>query len=145
MAALLLIGNSIGEGNKEKILSYFSHTIIYGILLSILVTFLGLNFAKNVFILMGSSNEAILLGLKYTDVIFSGSIIFILVVSLNALLHAEGDTKTFRNILILSFFLNIILNPIFIFGFLFIPAMGITGIGIATIVFSVNRIINLVN
>ena len=48
-----LIANSIGEGNKEKILSYFSHTIIYGVLLSILVTFLGLNFAKNVFILMG--------------------------------------------------------------------------------------------
>ena len=129
-----LIANSIGEGSKEKILNYFSHTIIYGILLSILVTFLGLNFSSDVFILMGSSGEVVSLGLKYTNVIFSGSIIFILVVSLNSLLHADGDTKTYRNILILSFFLNIILNPIFIFGFLFIPAMGITGIGIATIV-----------
>tara|TARA_B100001123_G_C15275439_1_gene1011980 strand:- start:683 stop:2026 length:1344 start_codon:yes stop_codon:yes gene_type:complete len=129
-----LIANSIGEGNKEKILSYFSHTIIYGILVSIVVTLLGLSFARDVFILMGSTQEVISLGLKYTDVIFSGSIIFILVVSLNALLHADGDTKTYRNILILSFFLNIILNPIFIFGFLFIPAMGITGIGVATII-----------
>ena len=122
------------EGNKEKVLRYFSHTIIYGILVSILVTLLGIKFSGNVFLLMGSSNEVILLGLKYTNVIFSGSIIFILVVALNALLHAEGDTKTYRNILILSFFLNIILNPIFIFGFAFIPAMGITGIGIATVV-----------
>ena len=64
----------------------------------------------------------------------SGSIIFISVVALNALLHAEGDTKTYRNILILSFFLNIFLNPLFIFGYAFIPAMGVTGIGIATIV-----------
>ena len=128
-----LIANSIGEKNKEKILSYFSHTIIYGILLSLLVTFLGLNFSKEVFILMGSTDEVVSLGLKYTNVIFSGSIIFILVVSLNALLHADGDTKTYRNILILSFFLNIVLNPIFIFGFFIIPAMGITGIGVSTI------------
>ena len=128
-----LIANSIGEGNKEKVLSYFSHTIIYGILISILVTLLGLKFSEDVFLLMGSTNEVVLLGVKYTNVIFSGSIIFILVVALNALLHAEGDTKTYRNILILSFFLNIILNPIFIFGFAFIPSMGIAGIGIATI------------
>ncbi len=99
-----LIANSIGEGNKEKVLSYFSHTIIYGILISILVTLLGLKFSEDVFLLMGSTNEVVLLGLEYTNVILSGSIIFILVVALNALLHAEGDTKTYRNILILSFF-----------------------------------------
>ena len=93
-----------------------------------------MKFSKTFFLLIGSSNEVILLGLEYTNVIFSGSIIFISVVALNALLHAEGDTKTYRNILILSFFLNIFLNPLFIFGYGFIPAMGVTGIGIATIV-----------
>ena len=46
-----LIANSIGEGNKEKVLSYFSHTIIYGTLVSILVTFLGFKvFCKCIFI-----------------------------------------------------------------------------------------------
>ena len=49
-------------------------------------------------------------------------------------LHADGDTKTYRNVLILSFFLNIGLNPLFIFGYGFVPAMGIAGIGVATIV-----------
>ena len=83
---------------------------------------------------MGSTNEVTNLGLQYTNIIFFGAIIFILVVALNSLLHAEGDTKTYRNILILSFFLNIILNPILIFGFLFIPAMGVAGIGIATLI-----------
>ena len=57
---------------------------------------------------MGSTNEVTNLGLEYTDVIYSGSIIFISVVALNSLLHAEGDTKTFRNVLILSFILNIV-------------------------------------
>jgi Na+-driven multidrug efflux pump len=83
---------------------------------------------------MGSTPEVVSLGLEYTNIIYSGSILFILVVSLNSLLHAEGDTKTYRNVLILSFLLNIILNPILIFGFLFIPAFGVKGIGIATII-----------
>ena len=83
---------------------------------------------------MGSTDEVVSLGLDYTNIIYAGSILFILVVSLNSLLHAEGDTKTYRNVLILSFLLNILLNPIFIFGFLFIPAFGVKGIGIATII-----------
>tara|TARA_E500000331_G_C17208498_1_gene692521 strand:+ start:99 stop:1139 length:1041 start_codon:yes stop_codon:yes gene_type:complete len=83
---------------------------------------------------MGSTEQVINLGLQYTNIIFYGSVLFILVVSLNSLLHAEGDTKTYRNVLILSFFLNVILNPILIFGFLFIPPLGVTGIGIATLI-----------
>ena len=129
-----LIANSIGEKNKTNILNYFGQTIIYGIILSFIVTFIGLFFASNIFSLMGSTIEVINLGLKYTNVIFSGSIIFISVVALNSLLHAVGDTKTFRNVLILSFFLNILLNPLFIFGYGPIPAMGMTGIGVATII-----------
>ena len=114
-----LIANSIGEKNKENVLRYFGQTIVYGVLLSIIVTLVGLFFAANIFSLMGSSSKVIKLGLEYTNVI---------------LLHAEGDTKTFRNVLILSFFLNIILNPLFIFGFGPIPPMGMFGIGFATIV-----------
>ncbi len=104
VAGTSLIGNSIGEKNN-----------------------------KNASI-MGSTNEVINLGLQYTDIIFLGSFIFILVVALNSLLHAEGDTKTYRNALILSFFLNILLNPILIFGFYFIPALGMKGIAIATLI-----------
>ena len=134
VAGTSLIGNSIGEKNNKKTLNYCSHIIYYGILISIFITFLGLYFSENVFFLMGSTEEVTLLGLEYTNIIYSGSFLFILVVSLNSLLHAEGDTKTYRNILVLSFLLNIILNPILIFGFLFIPAFGVKGIGIATII-----------
>jgi putative MATE family efflux protein len=134
VAGTSLIGNSIGEKNKKNILYYFSHIIIYGLIISLVITFLGLHYSEKVFSLMGSSPEVINLGTSYTDIIFYGSILFILVVSLNSLLHAEGDTKTYRNVLIISFFLNIILNPIFIFGFLFIPALGVKGIAVATLI-----------
>ena len=134
VAGTALIGNSIGENNKKKVLSYFINTIYFGFLISIVITLLGLIFSKQIYYLMGSTEIVTNLGLEYTNIIFSGSFLFILVVALNSLLHAEGDTKTYRNVLILSFILNIILNPIFIFGFLFIPALGVAGIGVSTIV-----------
>ena len=134
VASTSLIANSIGESNEEKTLNYFTHSIYFGIIISIIIAFIGLTYADNIFDIMVTSTEVKSLGLEYTNIIFAGSIVFILVVCLNALLHAEGDTKTYRNLLILSFFLNIILNPIFIFGFLFIPAMGVKGIAIATII-----------
>ena len=134
VAGTALIGNSIGENNKKKVLSYFINTIYFGFLISIIITLLGLIFSKKIYYLMGSTEIVTNLGLEYTNIIFSGSFLFILVVALNSLLHAEGDTKTYRNVLILSFILNILLNPVFIFGFLFIPAFGVAGIGISTIV-----------
>ena len=74
-------------------------------LISLIITFLGLIYAEKVFYLMRSTPEVTNLGTSYTDIIYYGSILFILVVSLNSLLHAEGDTKTYRNVLIISFFL----------------------------------------
>ena len=134
VAGTSLIGSSIGEKNEKNVLSYFGNVIIYSIIISIVVSILGFVFGKKIFLLMNSSQEVTILGLEYINVIFLGTILFILVVALNSFLHAEGDTKTYRNVLIFSFFLNIILNPIFIFGFLFIPPLGITGIGIATLI-----------
>ena len=104
VAGTSLIANSIGEKDKNKILFYFTNTLYYGLIISIVITLIGLFFAKKVFFLMGSSNEVINLGTQYTNTIFAFSVLFILVVSFNSLLHAEGDTKTYRNALILSFF-----------------------------------------
>ena len=134
VAGTSLIGNSIGEKNEKNSLYYFSQTIIFAVLISIIITILGLNYSDNIFRLMGSTEYVTNLGLQYTNIIFYGSILFILVVAINSLLHAEGDTKTYRNVLILSFLINVFLNPILIFGFMFIPALGIKGIGISTLI-----------
>ena len=134
VAGTSLIGSSIGEKNEKNVLSYFGNVIIYAIIISAVVSILGFSFGENIFQLMNSSIRVTALGLEYTNIIFLGTVLFILVVALNSFLHAEGDTKTYRNVLIFSFLLNIILNPILIFGFLFIPPLGITGIGIATLI-----------
>ena len=71
---------------------------------------------------------------EYLDIIFYCTVIVLIQISLNGTLNAQGDTKSYRNVLIFTFFLNIILNPIFIFGFSIIPAFGISGIAIATVI-----------
>ncbi len=134
VAGTSLIGNSLGEKNQEKASTYFSQLIIFSLILTLFIAYIGLTYSDSVFILMGSSDEVKNLGLDYTNIIFYGSFLFILVVALNSLLHAEGDTKTYRNALIIAFLLNIFLNPILIFGFLFIPAFGMKGIGFATLI-----------
>ena len=129
-----LIGNNIGANNKKKASLFVAQSIIFAIFLSIIVTFFGLGVSDFLLSIMGSDQEGIILSRKYLDIIFYGTIIVLIQISLNGTLNAQGDTKSYRNVLIFSFFLNIFLNPLFIFGYGFIPAFGIAGLAIATVV-----------
>jgi len=62
-----------------------------------------------------------------------GSVFFLLESVLNAALTAQGDTKTFRNVLIVGFLLNCLLDPWFMLGGWGLPAMGLGGIALATV------------
>ena len=128
-----LIGNSLGEKNKVAASIYSYHSFTYAFFLSIFITFIGIFFSHDLLKLMGSTLESIILAKEYTDIIFLGTIIFLILTSFNSILYAQGDTKTYRNVLIVGVILNIILNPIFIFGLFFIPAFGIAGLAISTI------------
>ena len=129
-----LIANALGEKKQSKAASYLAQSVLYSFLIYILVTFLGLYSASDILNFMGTEEINILLTLEYIQIIFIGSIFFFLQVSLNSVLNAEGDTRSYRNILIISFFLNIFLNPLFVFGFSIIPAFGVSGLAIATII-----------
>ncbi len=129
-----LISNAIGGKENRKASLYVAQSILFAIGLSVLVTLFGLNFSENLLRIMGSSAESINLTREYLDIIFYGSFIILIQLSLNGTLNAQGDTKSYRNVLIFSFFLNIFLNPLFIFGYGFIPAFGISGLALATLV-----------
>ena len=129
-----LIGNSIGE-KKERIASmYIAQSLLFAIFVSILVTMFGLNASNFLLGVMGSDVNGILLTREYLDIIFYGTFIVLIQISLNGTLNAQGDTKSYRNVLIFSFFLNIFLNPLFIWGYGIIPAFGIGGLAIATVI-----------
>jgi len=128
-----LISNSIGERNLIAASIYAHNTFVYAILLSIFITFIGIYFSYDLLEIMGSSEENIMLVKEYTDIIFLGTIIFLIQFSFNSILNSQGDTKSFRNFMLVGIIFNIILNPIFIFGLFFIPAFGIAGLAISTI------------
>ena len=129
-----LISNAIGAKEDRKASMYVAQSIVLAIAISIFVTLFGLNFSDELLRIMGSTEESIILTQEYLDIIFFGAIIVLAQLSLNGTLNAQGDTKSYRNVLIFSFFLNIFLNPLFIWGYGFIPAFGIGGLAIATVI-----------
>ena len=89
-----LISNSLGQRNRIAALIYTHHTLMYSLILSVILTILGILFSYEILKLMGSSTQSIILAKKYTDIIFYGTIFFLILTSLTAALYAQGDTKT---------------------------------------------------
>ena len=133
-----LIANSIGENNLENSGKIFSQSFILSILVSIVITTLGIYFSPSIISSINNDKETLELSIKYIHIIFFGSIFIFILMSINSSLSAQGDTKSYRNVLIFSFFLNIFLNPILIsgkiFSFQLISPLGIQGIAYATII-----------
>ncbi len=129
-----LIGNSIGEKKVKVASMYIAQSLIFALTISIFVTSFGLNSSNYLLGVMGSDAAGIALTREYLDIIFYGTFIVLIQISLNGTLNAQGDTRSYRNVLIFSFFLNIFLNPLFIWGYGFIPGFGIAGLAIATVI-----------
>lgn len=136
-AITALLGNAFGK-KKYKLASIYAHKGLFFIpLLGIFLGIIGYFTAPSLFILLGASDQYLVTSIEYINPILFGTVFFMFNFSLNSVLVAQGDTKTYRNTLIFGFFANLALNPLFIYGFLFIPAMGIKGIAIATVLIQV--------
>ncbi len=129
-----LISHALGEGKKDEAKKYLSQAITFTITISVLLTILGWLSSPFLAKLLGASGEYLDMTLSYINVIFGGVILFALSFVLNASLTSQGDTKTFRNFLIFGFFLNLLLDPWFMFGWLGMPALGLPGLAYATLV-----------
>ncbi len=85
----------------------------------------------------GGTGQVLEDGLAYMNVVIIGAVFQILNFTFNGLLSAQGNTKPFRNFLIIGFFLNLILDPMFIFGWFGLPRMGTAGVALATVLVQV--------
>ena len=128
-----LISNSIGEGDREKASEYIGQAISFTMLIGIVMTVVGLLISPGLFKILGARDQYLDLGLSYMNVILLGTVFFLLIYTFNAILNAQGDARTFRNYLIGGFFLNIILDPWFMYGGFGIPEMGLPGVAWATV------------
>jgi putative MATE family efflux protein len=128
-----LISNALGKGDEKKASLLLAQSILTSLIISIFVSFVGIYGTESILIFLQTSPEIVFYAKDYMNIIFLGASLFFLQLTINSFLVSKGDTKSLRNVLIFTFFLNLFLNPVFIYGALFIPAMGIKGIALATL------------
>ncbi len=132
-----LIANALGEEKPEEALCYFCQSIAFGILLAVGLTLAGLAVTPRLFALLGASGSYLQLCLDYMDIILLGTVFILLQSIVNTALNAQGNTTTFRNVLIVGFVLNVILDPWLMFGGLGVPPLGIRGLALATVIIQI--------
>ena len=128
-----LIANAIGSEDEGAQKRYIAQSISLGFILSIVMTVLGLLLASPLFQLMGADGDYLATSLSYIYPIFMGAGFLIMSSLSNGILVAHGDSKTYSRVLITGFFFNLALDPWFVYGGWGLPAMGITGIALATV------------
>jgi putative MATE family efflux protein len=132
--ATALIANAMGAGKREEARLYATQAISFGILTALALTVFGLLVSPFLFRVLGATGNYLSMVLDYMNTLFLGTVFFMVLYMLNAILNGQGETKPFRNFLIVGFFLNIGLDPWFMYGGLGVPAMGVVGIALATLV-----------
>ncbi len=142
-----VIAKALGKGDKESAKNSGTAAIYLAAVVVAFISYIGYLFIDEIFLLLGASNEMLPLIHQYMDVWFVGSVFLIGPMIGNSILRASGDTKTPSIIMGSAGLINAILDPIFIFGFGPVPAMGIEGAAIATLiswVFGFSLVINIV-
>lgn len=95
---------------------------------------LGLSLLQPMLNLLGASGDARVMALEYILPIFYAAPVFLLLFVFGGALQAVGDTRAYRNSVIGAALLNIVLDPLLMFGWFGLPALGVAGIGLATVI-----------
>jgi putative MATE family efflux protein len=132
VATTAVIARRIGEHNNHKASEAAFQAIVTGILISGFIAVIGLFFAEDLLKIMGADDNVIKIGKSYTSVMFSGNIVIMLLFIINAIFRSSGDAAVSMKVLWLANILNIILDPLLIFGLGPFPALGVKGAAIAT-------------
>jgi putative MATE family efflux protein len=128
-----LIGNALGRGARDEARQYILQALSFALLNALALSAMGLTFSPHIFKFMGADGEYLSLAMSYMNVIFIGTPFFLLNFVMSAILNSHGNTITYRNFLISGFFLNLLLDPWFMYGGLGVPPFGLPGVALATI------------
>ena len=132
MAATAVVARRVGEKDLPGASQAAVQAIFLGVMVSVLVSVVGILFPKEILGLMGAESDLIAEGYGYTQILLGGNATIMLLFLINAIFRGAGDASVAMWTLVLSNGLNIILDPMFIFGFGPIPAYGVQGAAIAT-------------
>ena len=124
------ISISLGQHHKEKAEKFLGNAFSLIIIISILLTVVGLVFMDPLLRAFGASDNIIVYAEQYIEIIFAGCIFNIVGFGLNHSIRSDGSPKVAMLSMLIGAITNIILDPIFIFGL----NLGVRGGAIATVI-----------
>ncbi|MDD2457259.1 MAG: MATE family efflux transporter [Eubacteriales bacterium] len=128
-----LLAQALGRKDEVAIRRLKNTGLVLLVSLSLVLTVAGLIGSPWLLYVLGARGLALSEGSRYVRTIYAGSLFWGINAILHAILSAHGQTRPYRNFLIIGFFLNLILDPLFIFGWLGLPRMGTMGVALATV------------
>ena len=130
VGASSLLAIYLGEKDYDRANRVLGNVIVMNIILSAVVMIVGLVWLDPILLLFGASEDTLLYAHEYMEIILYGNILTHLYFGLNAMLRSAGHPRFSMTATIVAVVVNIILDPIFIFGM----DMGVRGAALATII-----------
>ncbi len=131
-AATAMVARRIGEKNKDEAAHAGVQTIILSLIVTMVISAIGLVFAPKILQLMGAKPEVVREGAVFTRIMLGGSVVIIMVFLINGIFRGAGNAAIAMRSLWLASMCNIILCPLLIYGLGPIPSLGLKGAAIAT-------------
>ena len=130
----VVVAQAIGGGRAQEARRLTTDASVLALLIVVVVSGTGLLFQDELFRLMGAEGQLLEDVKEYMTPWFVGVAFLVIPMIANGALRAQGDAKTPMRIMMLGAGLNAVLDPLLIFGLGPVPAMGLQGAAIATVV-----------
>jgi putative MATE family efflux protein len=130
MGSASIISRRLGEKNEKAAAAAAGTALSATVLFALLISILGTIFMDPILTAFGATGEILPFAREYLSIILYGSVFLSLSMAANSIIRAEGKAKTAMLIMVIGTGANILLDPLFIFGF----GLGIKGAAIATVV-----------
>ncbi len=129
-----LTARLIGEKDTANTSKLIIHSLIFAVLTAFLMTLAGILTAKMLFAKLGASGNTLSLALEYMNIWYLGSVIMVVHMILGDIIMSTGNTRAISALMVGGTVVNIFFDLGLIFGKFGMPALGIKGAAIATII-----------
>ncbi len=132
MATTALVSRRIGEKKKKEAAVVAFQAILVGAFISIFIAIPGMIFAKEFLLLMGGTESMSEKGYMFPAIMFGGNVVIMLLFIINSVFRSSGDAAISMRVMWFANVINIILDPLLIFGYGPFPELGLQGAAVAT-------------